>query len=104
MLEIMDATFQQEVLNSDIPVVVDFWASWCGPCKMVAPIMEELNNQYGEKLKFTKLNVDDNPSISLQYGIVSIPTIMVVKEGKIVQKIIGFRPKADFENILNNYI
>ena len=104
MKEITDASFKTEVLESDIPVVVDFWAAWCGPCKMVAPVMEELDAQYDGKIKFTKINVDDNPVTSMQYGIASIPTIMLVKGGSIVQKIVGFRPKADFENVFNKYI
>lgn len=104
MKEITDATFKEEVFESDIPVVVDFWATWCGPCKMVAPVMDELDKQYEGKIKFTKLNVDDNPSTSMQFGIASIPTIMVVKDGKVVQKVVGFRPKADFESVLKNYI
>lgn len=104
MKEINDSIFNNEVIESDIPVVVDFWAPWCGPCRMVAPVMEELDKQYSTKIKFVKVNVDENPVISNQFRIASIPTIMVFKSGKVVENIVGFRPKSDFEQIVNNYI
>ena len=106
MKEINDAVFNNEVLqsDSDVPVMVDFWAPWCGPCRMVSPVMEELDKQYNGKIKFVKVNVDNNPITSMQYGISSIPTLMLVKNGKIEQKFVGFRPKADFERILSTYV
>ena len=104
MKEIMDDIFKNEVLESTIPVVVDFWAPWCGPCKMVAPVMEELDTQYNGKVKFVKVDVDENPAVSSEYRILSIPTVMVFKEGKLVETIVGFRPKSDFENSINKHI
>jgi len=104
MKEIMDKMFKAEVLESNIPVVVDFWAPWCGPCKMVAPVMEELGTQYNGKVKFVKVNVDENPIVSNQYAISSIPTVMLFKEGKVLDTIVGFRPKSDFENTINKHI
>ncbi|MGH4117607.1 thioredoxin [Clostridium sp.] len=104
MKEINDSLFSLEVIENDVPVVVDFWAPWCGPCRMVGPVMEELDKQYSGKIKFVKINVDENPMVSNKFGIASIPTIMVFKGEKAVENIVGFRPKADFEQILNKYM
>ncbi|MDL1892600.1 thioredoxin [Sphingobacteriales bacterium CHB3] len=94
-IEITDANFQQEVINSDTPVLIDFWAVWCGPCKMVAPVVEELAKEYDGKLKVGKVDVDNNPQVSMQFGIRSIPTLMVFKGGKVVEQIIGAVPKRN---------
>ena len=104
MKEIMDDMFKAEVSESNIPVMVDFWAPWCGPCKMVAPVMEELSTQYSGKVKFVKVNVDENPIVSNKYEISSIPTVMLFKEGKVLETIVGFRPKSDFENTISKHI
>ncbi|MGC8826452.1 MAG: thioredoxin [Anaerolineae bacterium] len=93
-LEVTDATFEAEVLKADLPVLVDFWAAWCGPCKMIAPIVEELAKDYAGKLKVCKLNVDENNQTAAQFGIMSIPTLMLFKEGKPVERLIGYMPKA----------
>ena len=92
-LEITDATFEDVVLNSDKPVVVDFWAAWCGPCRMVAPVFEELSKEYEGKLKFVKLNTDQNQDISMRYGVMSIPTLGIFHKGQVVDGVVGALPK-----------
>ncbi len=92
-VEVTDANFQNEVLNSDKPVLIDFWAEWCGPCKMIAPMVEELANEYDGKLKVGKVDVDSNQQTSMQYGIRSIPTLLIFKGGKVVDQLVGAVPK-----------
>ncbi len=92
-IEFTDANFDEEVIKSDIPVLVDFWAVWCGPCKMIAPFVEELAIEYQGKVKVGKLDVDNNPDVSVKYGIRSIPTLLIFRDGEIVDQIIGSVPK-----------
>lgn len=99
--DVTDSEWDSEVLNSDVPVLVDFWAPWCGPCRMVAPIVEELAGEYAGKAKFLKLNTDDNIETATRYGIRSIPTIMVFRNGEPVDQVIGFRPKGDLKKSLD---
>jgi len=100
-LQFTDSNFSAEVLQSDKPVLVDFWAEWCGPCRMIAPIVEELANEYDGKFKVGKLDVDNNPQVATQFGIRSIPTLLIIKGGKVVDSIIGAVPKAQFVQKLN---
>ena len=93
-VEITDATFEEEVVKSDTPVVVDFWAEWCGPCKMIAPLVEELAGEYEGKVKFTKLDVDSNPQTPMQFGIRGIPTLLIFNDGKPVGQVVGAVPKS----------
>ena len=97
-IEISDNDFEDQVISSEIPVLVDFWAEWCGPCKMIAPVLDELANEYDGDVKFTKLNVDLNPQISSKYGIRSIPTLLMFKDGSPVGRIVGSQPKSNIES------
>ncbi|RLC93199.1 MAG: thioredoxin [Chloroflexi bacterium] len=92
--EVNDGTFEQEVLKSDLPVVVDFWAPWCGPCRMVSPIVEKLSEEYKGKVKFCKLNVDENPEMARQYKVMSIPILLFFKQGQLVDQSLGAVPES----------
>jgi thioredoxin 1 len=100
-VEIKEVKFNEMVLQAKTPVLVDFWAPWCGPCRMVAPVVDELANEYDGKVAFFKINVDDNPKIANQYGVMSIPTLLVFKHGQPVSNIVGFRPKAELKKSLD---
>ena len=102
--EVTDLSFTQEVLESEVPVLVDFWAPWCGPCRMVAPVVEEIAAQYLERLKVVKVNTDENPQIASQYGIRSIPTLMIFKDGQKVDMVVGAVPKTTLANTLEKYL
>ena len=98
------ANFEAEVLKSSLPVVVDFWAEWCGPCRAVAPILEEISNEYGTKIKIVKLNTDEEPSIAMEYGISSIPTMNVFQGGEVVKAIVGAKPKPVLLRELDEFL
>ena len=100
VVNVTDVSFGTDVLQSGVPVLVDFWASWCGPCKMVGPIVEELADDFAGKVKVCKLNVDENTKTAQAYGVMSIPTLILFKNGKEVDRVVGFRPKADLAELL----
>ena len=98
--DVTDATFESEVLKSTTPVLVDFWAEWCGPCKAIAPIVKEIADDNGDRLKVVKINIDDSPQTPGNYGIRSIPTILMFKDGQVVSQLTGARPKGDFQELV----
>ncbi|MGN0415639.1 MAG: thioredoxin [Agathobacter sp.] len=99
-LKITRENFENEVMKSDIPVLIDFWAPWCGPCRMMGPIIEQLADEYEGKAKVGKVNVDEEGELSQAFGVMSIPTIVLVKDGKVVKQAVGARPKAEVEAML----
>lgn len=101
---VTDQTFEMEVLQNDKPVIVDYWAEWCGPCRMVAPVLEEIANEYGEKIDVVKLNIDENPAVSQRYEIMAIPTMSVFKGGQVVKQIVGAKPKSALLRELADYL
>ena len=101
---VSDNTFQQEIIDSDKPVLVDFWAAWCGPCKMVAPFVDQIADEYDGKLKVAKVDVDQNQASARQYGVMSIPTLILFKGGKAVERIVGFRSKNDLVKTIEPHL
>ncbi|MCI6480809.1 thioredoxin [Treponema porcinum] len=99
-LKITRENFENEVMKSDIPVLIDFWATWCGPCRMMGPIIEQLAEEYEGKAKVGKVNVDEEGELSQAFGVMSIPTIVLIKDGKVVKQAVGARPKAEVEAML----
>ena len=101
-VKLSNENFNKEVLNSEKPVLVDFWATWCGPCKMIAPIISEISEEFNNKVKVGKVNVDEGKELAIKYGISSIPTLVIFKDGKIAKTLRGFRPKEEIKEVLNN--
>jgi len=101
---VTDETFEAEVLKAEKPVIVDYWAEWCGPCRMVGPVLEEIASEHGEKIDVVKLNVDENPVVTQRYGIMNIPTMSVFKGGEVVKEIVGAKPKSALLRELADFI
>ena len=104
VLNINDADFESIVVNSDVPVLLDFWAPWCGPCKMIAPVLDELAPEFAGKVKIVKMNVDDNQTTPAQFGVRSIPTLLLIKNGQVVATQVGALPKTQLANFINQHI
>ena len=98
--EVTDQTFDAEVLQSDKPTIIDFWAEWCAPCRAIAPIVKELAAEYGDKVNIVKMDIDANPGVPGRFGVRSIPTVLALQGGQVVQQIVGARPKKDFEEMI----
>lgn len=104
VLDITSENFDSEVLNSNQPVLVDFWAEWCGPCRMMSPVIDQIAEQYPEKVKVGKVNVDSQVNLASEFRVMSIPTVMIFNKGEVIQKVVGARPKEDFVDMLNQVI
>lgn len=104
VLAVSDDTFEREVLQSSTPVLVDFWAPWCGPCRAIAPVVEELAREYDGKLKVVKMNVDDNPGTPNKYGVRGIPTLLVIEGGQVKEQLVGAQPKARLVSAIGNVV
>ncbi|MDJ0799211.1 MAG: thioredoxin [Calothrix sp. MO_167.B12] len=102
--QVNDSSFQKEVLDSELPVLVDFWAPWCGPCRMVGPVVDEIASQYEKQIKVVKVNTDENPNVASKYGIRSIPTLMIFKGGQKVDMVVGAVPKTTLANTIEKYL
>lgn len=104
VLHVTDDNFEEQVLRSEKPVLVDFWAAWCGPCRMIAPVIEEIANDNWDKMKFVKLNVDENQKMPANYGVMSIPTLIVFEKGEVKKKLVGAMPKKKLEEELSAWL
>lgn len=104
VIEITDETFEKEVLSESMPTLVDFWATWCGPCRKLSPIVDELSAQFDGKIKFTKIKVDENTKTAQKYSIIGVPCILIFKNGEITERIVNILPKKTLEALLNKYI
>jgi len=101
IVEVADSVFDKEVMESEVPVLVDFWAPWCGPCRALSPVIEEISNDYEGSVKVGKVNVDENPQTTMKFRIISIPTLIVFKNGEVAEQIVGAVPKSEIEKVLN---
>ena len=104
VMEVTDANFEQSVLKSEQPVMVDFWATWCGPCKALSPVVDEVANSYNGKAKVYKMNVDQNNSTPMRYGVRGIPTLLIFKDGKVAEQIVGYVPKETIQKALDKHV
>jgi len=104
LLTLTEDSFSQEVLDASVPVLVDFWAEWCGPCKMIAPVIEELAGDYDGRVKFGKVSVDEQQNLATQYGIRAVPTLLIFKTGSVVEQVVGLRSKRDLKANLDKYL
>ena len=104
ILTLSDATFDESIVGAETAVLVDFWAEWCGPCKMIAPVLEDIATEHGDRLQIAKLNVDDNPNVARRYDVMSIPTLLVFKEGNVCKRLVGAKGKAQLLEELAEFI